>query len=343
MSFFTTYFDRNYLSRGLVLYDSLKKYCKKFELYILCLDEFTFEYFLKNNKQYPEVNYFSLPEIEDFDEELKECKLGRTIIEYYFTLSPCLPLYLLKKYNLPFICSLDADIMFFSSPDIVFSYLSKYSILITPHNFSNGIKSREIYGKYNVSFQVFKNDENGLNCLELWRNQCINWCYDKIEEGKFADQKYLDSWDLDYGGVFPIDLIGVGVAPWNINSYTLRFYKNQIYVNENEVIFYHFHGLRVLKNNMFFHGLSDYDVDNYKMIIRYIYKPYLKKLLFYKLQNDFEVKRNRIDSKSTIKIILFQKDWVFYTVGIMIWKTKFIDILCRGITIAKNQIYKLRK
>ena len=45
MFHFTTLFDKNYLSRGLVLYDSLKKNCDSFVLYVLCLDGFTKKYF----------------------------------------------------------------------------------------------------------------------------------------------------------------------------------------------------------------------------------------------------------------------------------------------------------
>jgi len=340
MFHFTTYFDKNYLSRGLVLYDSLKQHCVQFELYILCLDDYTLNYFQVNIEKYPEIKTFSLNEIEEYDIELKESKKNRSLIEYYFTLSPCLPLYILKKYNIPHICSLDADIMFFSSPAVIFSYLEKYSILITPHNFSPETKSREIYGKYNVSFQIFKNDEQGLICLENWRSQCIDWCYDKLEDGKFADQKYLDDWENKYEGVHPINVLGSGVAPWNINAYAIKVDNNQLYINDDKLIFYHFHGLRSFGQKLFVHRLTDYGVKINKMITRHIYKPYIKNILIHQLINDYGI--IRMNTHSPLKIILFQ-DWFYYKAGILFEKNKFLKFLSRSIICTKNNIKKWLK
>jgi len=199
MLHFTTYFDKNYLSRGLVLIESLQQQTPEFELYVLCLDDFTSEYFRVNQLQYPQIVVVSLSDIEKEDTQLLACKGNRSTIEYYFTLSPCLPLFLLKKYTLPHICSLDADIKFYASPVALFD-LSQHSIVITPHKFSPEIKHKERSGKNNVSFQIFKNDAVGISCLELWREQCIEWCKDEldIENDRFADQKYLDNWEEKY-------------------------------------------------------------------------------------------------------------------------------------------------
>src|SRR5687768_12114064 len=126
---FATLFDKNYLDRGLVLYDSLNKHCKDFALYILALDEFTFNYF-EANGQYEKVILIRLDEVEEYDPELKNIKPGRSIIEYYFTLSPSLPLYILNKFQPDHICTLDADILFFNNPVVLFECLTEYEIVI---------------------------------------------------------------------------------------------------------------------------------------------------------------------------------------------------------------------
>ena len=102
-----------------------------------------------------------------------------------------MPLYVLKKYDLTHICSLDADILFLDTPKSLFDYLNDYSIIITPHKFSEEITGLVEYGIYNVSFQIFKNDETGRKCLQHWRTQCIDWCRDEFDEinNRFADQK----------------------------------------------------------------------------------------------------------------------------------------------------------
>jgi hypothetical protein len=308
MFYFATYFDRNYLSRGLVLYESLKANCSRFDLYILCLDEFTSHFFQKNADRFPEIKLILIEELEANDDELRACKSNRSQIEYYFTLSPCLPLYILKKYNVPHVCSLDADIMFFNSVEPIFQLLSQYSILITPHKFSARLlnEQRLKYGIYNVSFQVFKNNKAGLTCLEKWRNDCIDWCYDFYDDtngGRFADQKYLDTWHNDYPGeVAFLDMPNAGLAVWNIDNYTYNLKNNIVYVDNEPLVFYHFHHFKVLSDNMALNGFNDYKVSTSSGIIRSkIYLPYWNNLSKFndtlQQQSDFSIRRNSNTNK----------------------------------------------
>ena len=62
---FVTLFDRNYLSRGLALYDSLEKECNdSFLLFILCMDEESYLYF--SEKKMKNISLIKLDEIEAF-------------------------------------------------------------------------------------------------------------------------------------------------------------------------------------------------------------------------------------------------------------------------------------
>jgi len=342
MYYFTTYFDKNYLSRGLVLYNSLKRHCEKFSLYVLCLDNEVYDYFQFNNTLFPEVVTIRLTEIEEYDLELKACKTNRSVIEYYFTLSPCLPLYVLKRYNVSHICSLDADIMFFSSPAKIFSHLENYSVLITPHNFSSDLIKLEIYGIYNVSFQIFKNDVLGIKCLEDWRNQCINWCYDKLEGDKFADQKYLDKWISNYQGVLSIPYFESGVAPWNLNSFSITNNDIDVFINEEKLIFYHYQGLRIIGHNFINHGLGAYNVKSTRIVATQIYKPYIKSILNFDMRNDFEIKRNNYYSKSLLLTALLQKDWYFYTSGILFHSAWLSELIGNSLYFVKKLIQRCR-
>ena len=265
----TTYFDKNYLSRGLVLYDSLKEHCQKFELYILCLDEYTETYFKEHVAEFPEVITLSLLELEQADNELKDCRNNRNTIEYYFTLSPCLPLYLLQKYNLPHIASMDADILFLNNPESLFYYLTQFSVVITPHKFSKQINFLEKFGKYNVSFQIFKNDKTGITCLQKWREQCIEWCGDQYDEAnnRFADQKYLDDWTEKYPGkVKELNDNVSGLAPWNLNNYHLIKNKNIYYSNGEPLVFYHFHQFKFFDKRWASNGLKGYEANRQQAI-----------------------------------------------------------------------------
>jgi hypothetical protein len=296
MLHFTTYFDKNYLSRGLVLYESLKEQSIQFELHLLCLDDFTLEYFKNRSGDYPEIITLSLCELEGNDSELKNCRNNRSRIEFYFTLSPCLPLYVLKKWNLPHICSLDADILFLDTPMPLFNYLAHYSVIITPHKFSDEIKALVKYGIYNVSFQIFKNDETGVNCLGLWRKQCIEWCGDQYDEinDRFADQKYLDYWsELFPNKVKILDDNISGLAPWNLNNFKLEKRENKFYSNHERIIFYHFHDFKLFNKSIASNGLYTYGVKYYSIIGK-LYLTYWGKLnrvnVFLNILNDQSVR-----------------------------------------------------
>lgn len=261
MLFFTTYFDKNYLSRGIVLYQSLVDTGTTFQLYVLCLDDFTKYYFQENKNKFACITTITLADVEQHDSELLACKSNRNLVEYYFTLSPCLPLFLIEKFSLPHICTLDADILFLYNPSKLFQYLNDFSIIITPHKFSNEIKELEKFGKYNVSFQIFKNDNIGIACLKKWRAQCIAWCSDFYDEqnNRFADQKYLDEWTTLYPNqVKELNDAVSGLAPWNLNHYTILELNEKFLSNNQPIIFYHFHHFKLFKENLATNGFYFY-------------------------------------------------------------------------------------
>ena len=261
---FTTFFDFNYLSKGIVLYNSIHKQVKApFKLYLLCLDNNTLDFFSHNKKDFEFIEVISMKDFESDDPSLLFAKQNRSLVEYYFTLSPVLPLYLFKKYNLDHICSMDADLYFYSSPQSIFEKLQEYSIIITPHKFTKELSNREKFGLYNVSFQLFKNNKIGIECLTQWKNECIEWCGDHFDEAnnRFADQKYLDSWkDKFKNEVLILDGHDTGLAIWNINNYKLNFTNDMLNSNDTKVIFYHFHNFKSITNTIVLNGFYDYKV-----------------------------------------------------------------------------------
>jgi hypothetical protein len=311
----TTFFDKNYLSRGLALYNSLKEYTADFELYIHCLDDFTRDYFEKNKIDFPEVRTLQLEDIEENDADLAIAKTNRSRIEYYFTLSPCLPLYLLKKYSLPHICSLDADILFLNSPKSLFDKLNEYSIVITPHKFSDEITHLSRFGMYNVSFQIFKNNETGLACLQKWKDECIDYCgdeYDEVNE-RFADQKYLDKWlDLYPNEVFVLNDTVSGIAPWNLNNYKVEKKENRYFSNDEQMIFYHFHHFKIFNASWASNGFNEYKAKQQKGVDA-LYLDYWNKIDAFNNQFDI-IKEDSTRYKTSTKLLpkLLKEKEVYY-------------------------------
>lgn len=296
---FSTFFDSNYLPKGIVLYNSLVKHLKKpFKLYLLCLDDDTYNFFHRNKCDFKNIELIKLLDFENNNPELKAAKQNRKLVEYYFTLSPVLPLFLLQCLNLDHICSMDADLFFYSTPEHIFSKLNQYSIIITPHKFSKELKDREKYGLYNVSFQLFKNNEVGIACLTNWKNECIDWCMDEFDEknNRFADQKYLDSWKDDYDkDLLILDGPNTGLAIWNINNYDLKI-NNNIFISNNEnVIFYHFHNFKSINKKIILNGFFNYHVNRNK-VIDIVYNNY-----WFELNSAIEYFKLNIDNSVRVK------------------------------------------
>ena len=276
MKYFCTYFDSGFLRRALALYNSLKiNINHEFKLYTLCFDELSFSTIKKLS--YENFIPISLNDLLVYDRELADCRLNRSIVEFYFTCTAALLLYLMETSNeIDNLIYLDADIFFFNNPEPIFYESKNASIVLVEHRYSPNLKGYERNGIYNVSWVGFCRDENGMAALNWWRERCLEWCYDRHENGKYADQKYLDDWPSRFKNVHVIKHIGANLAPWNIGNYKIGFDGKIPTVNGQPLIFFHFHGLKKLGERLYDPNLSSYGLRLEKILIDRIYLPYIR-------------------------------------------------------------------
>lgn len=278
MDYFCTYFDKHYLTRGLALYQSLKQHCPSFKLWVLCMDKDTQEILMR--LRLSDLCLIPIEEFEEEDNELLAAKQNRSLIEYYFTCTPSLPLYIFNKWpEVDLLTYLDADLYFFSNPEPIINEINGYSIALIEHRFPENLRHLERHGKYNVSWLTFRRDTWAFECLHQWRKQCLEWCYDRCEEGRFADQKYLDDWPDRYKNAYVIKHKGANLAPWNVNRYLIHVNKNQIFVDGYPLIFFHFHGLVRISNCVYNPNLARYKVKPTRAILSKLYAIYISSLI----------------------------------------------------------------
>jgi hypothetical protein len=278
---FCTLFDSYYLTRGIALYQSLETCCDDFHLYIFTMDEQSQIILEKLNLE----NATIIP-LSDFEnEDLLRVKPTRTIAEYCWTCTASTIWYSINNFKLEHCTYLDVDMRFFSSPEPIFEEIGTRSVGITPHNFTSNLKPSEIYGKYCVQFVYFKNDNAGLAVLNWWRKSCIEWCYARMEDGKYGDQKYLDYFQDKFDNVHEITHIGAGVAPWNIYRYKIKKpVGKQIMIalktdhaKEYSLIFYHYQGLKFKeKGSNIIAEASFLKIPAWGL--KHIYEPYVNQL-----------------------------------------------------------------
>lgn len=244
--YYCTLFDSNYLSRGLTMYESLAACCDDFHLYVFAFDDKCLQFL--QQQQLPHLTVISLKEFED--PELLRVKPGRSRAEYCWTCSSSTILYCIQQFNLPHCTYIDADLYFYNNPRVLMEEMGNHSVMITEHRYTPRYDKSKLSGKYCVQYITFRNNQWGMEALHWWRNACLDWCYDRHEDGKFGDQKYLDDWTTRFKNVWVLENLGGGLALWNIQQYDVFKDNGKLMCREIstgkvfEPIFYHFHYLK---------------------------------------------------------------------------------------------------
>lgn len=288
MRHYTTLFDKGYMPRGLAMHESLVKHSSSpFVLHVLAMDEETEDVLgalaLPNVEVIPigvfetmsaDVNetvrrHRPLDQWEPRDHEyrtgLRPIRESRTWQEYCWTLASVFTNELMQ-FGITEVTYLDADLLFFSDPEVIHEEIKWRDIAVIPHRFVPWKRHLETNGRFNVSWVTFKG-ELGKACVSRWAEQCIKRCSATVGCG---DQLYLDEWPERYGvNLCIVDNIGAGLAPWNVGNYAVT---EGPAVNGRLVCFYHYHELRENEDGSF--RLTNYELRPED--VKHLYEPYLE-------------------------------------------------------------------
>jgi hypothetical protein len=273
---FCTYFDKRYLGRALALYRSLRRHAKPFKLWVLCLDRETVD--VVSGLDLEDVIAVPLEVLERADPELAAVKQARTLVDYYFTCTAAFCAFLFQTHEeIDLLTYLDADVFFFDNPAPIFKELDGRSVAIIAHRFRPEFREYEQFGKFNVGWVSFRRDATGLACAGRWRRQCLDWCHDRVEPGRFADQKYLDDWPELFDAV-SVQHKGANCAPWNVAGEQLTRDNGHILISGERLLFFHFHGLREVGRGLYTPNLERYGARLSRVLRNDVYRPYLAEL-----------------------------------------------------------------
>lgn len=319
---FCTLFDSNYLDKALAMYNSLIRVKADFKLYVLCFDELA--YSVLENMQ---LDMMILEHLEEFETpELLELKKNRTKAEYCWTCTAASIQYFITKYQLFDLTYIDADLYFYSNPEVLYAEIvnSNAEIAIMEHRFNNSQSGRngaKTSGKYCVEFNYFNTSNNAREALAWWKKSCFDWCYQKYEPahentpGRYGDQKYLEQFPILFQHVHEIQNLGAGVAPWNLSQYrlemqegfniTLRFAPSNKLI---PLVFYHFQNLKYITHTLININALCRD----KKLKFAIYHPYLIELFMIRkmLQNEYSLSLDIKKSYSGNKVKAFIQRYI---------------------------------
>lgn len=278
---FCTLFNSNYWAKGMLTLRSLLHVCPDAQIYVLAMDDMTAELLRRENSQ--QLHVVTMAEFES--PEILNAKSNRNQAEYCWTCASAFIYYCMTTFKLSSCVYIDADLYFYTSPLILLQELGKDNdVMITEHRYTPQYDMSVTSGKYCVQFMYFRNTLNGMHILKWWRDACLEWCYNRFEDGKFGDQKYLDDWTTRFKGVHVLQHEGGGLAPWNIQQYNIIRREGTLYVQNkqtgvsSEVVFYHFHHLR----NYYLRSMTEFRMGPYPIapeVKELIYLPYIKELI----------------------------------------------------------------
>jgi hypothetical protein len=173
---------------------------------------------------------------------------------------------------------LDADLWFFDSPDRVFHVIGDAPVAIIPHNFPPRLQALERFGRFNVGWVSFRRTEEGMHCLEWWRDRCLEWCFGKPEGDRCGDQGYLNKFSEIAPNTRIITHKGCNTAPWNIENYRVTERGGRIFVDEDPLLFFHFHGVHRAFGVFYFNGHRRYGAPLSRLMRSRLYRPYVAAL-----------------------------------------------------------------
>lgn len=260
MEHYVTLFDSLFLPQGLALQASLERHAGSYTLWVLCVDDTAHD--VLTRLALPNMRLLRLADCET--PELLRVKPGRSRGEYCWTLTPFAPRFVFDADEaVRRVTYLDADVWFCGDPREALLELDRSgkAVLITEHAYAPQYDQSGTAGRFCVQFMTFVRGA-GDAVGGWWADRCVEWCFARLEDGKFGDQRYVDEWPQRFGElVHVLEAKALLQAPWN----AVRF-------RPQDAVMYHFHGLRVLRDRRVW-LFDTYRVPASTMAA--IYRPYL--------------------------------------------------------------------
>lgn len=207
--------DKNYLLKGLTLYESLISKDNNFILNYLCIDDISFNKLSSLNL--PNLKIFHVKELTEKDLVLSEL-MKREYKYFCWTLASYFQNELMSKLDAP-VLYIDSDIYFYVPISELLEEIKENEIAIFRHR-QFPLNSNRPEGLFNVGVVYFKNTEIGKKILSWWSESVLMKKYPHL--ATCGDQKYLE----EFPKMCPEDKIyidgniGHG-APWQWQLYDL--------------------------------------------------------------------------------------------------------------------------
>ncbi len=156
MHYYYSVYSKEYIHKGLVLYNSMKRHDKDFTFFLICLDVET--KLLLERMNLDKIILISVKDIEAYDCEILKVKNWHQDKSYTWLVKAIGAMYIFDSYNEPdHLLWLDGDTQLLADPQAIYDDWGSYSILLSEEKFTDKyFIYSELYGYYNTGLLGFK-------------------------------------------------------------------------------------------------------------------------------------------------------------------------------------------
>lgn len=326
MKIIFTICSNNYLAQAKALGDSITKTNPDYQFFIGLVDQLSTEINYETEIGFPIIlcNEIGIPDFESLWKKYNIIELN-TCVKPFF-----LEYFTHKHPDLTHLMYFDPDTFVFGNLNAIETELSdSKEIILTPHILTpiplDGKMPNEHlflnFGIYNLGFIGIKNPSSNVDFFKWWGERTYHLGYDKVSEGLFVDQLWMNYAPIFKDNVVISQHYGLNMGPWNLHE---RFLSKQDkwMVNDNsELVFYHFSNYKYNKPEILASYYNRFTFEDRKDLVE-LYNDYstllhqnnIQKIsnipcYYIELRNQFINKKNDIERQKEWESIYKKMSW----------------------------------
>lgn len=277
---FTTYFNSDFIEIGITAIERFLRFNPNSRGTIFCFEHHSKEILEDRFAEYP-VEFVLISDHANLKTYMDQLLSDRSPLEVLISLKPKLIFQCLEKLeNDSVLVYFDPDIMFFGQ--LFLDQVEHKSFFVTKQLGVDSASASK-YGAYNAGLIIVRNCLEAKLIVQKWWEYCKDWCKLTPQSGRYADQKYLDCFESFPGFGFDLSVTRnltarAFVKTSNLNI-ELRRVRQLVLVNSEPLESFHFHGLRVLSNQVLT-GINRFGKPHPKVrLFRLVYLPIVLALI----------------------------------------------------------------
>ena len=235
--------SNNYLPFARVFARSLLEHHPDAEIYVCLVD-----------RPHPSLSYDDEPFEVVFAEQLdiprfQNFAFRYSILELNTAVKPFFLRYLHEEKGCSQLCYFDPDILVTADLGELYERVATSDAVLTPHilepiddQASPGETDFLLSGSYNLGFLGLRFHDATLRFLSWWEDRLYRLCLNRVEEGLFVDQRWMDLAPSFLDEVSILHDPGYNVAYWNLVHRRVDRRDGAHWVGDARLRFFHFSG-----------------------------------------------------------------------------------------------------